>query len=78
LQSKRDALHASTRGSRAITHYFDVLRPPVTRGSGGTAFQAPAPLNPRASRARPRPTSNRRKPPAPHVGPRLPSYFTRT
>jgi hypothetical protein len=77
LKSKRDALHASTRGTRAITHYFDVLRPPVTRGSGGTSFQAPATLNPRATRARPLPRSNRRKPPAPHEGPRLPSYFTR-
>jgi hypothetical protein len=78
LKSQRDAIHASTRGSRPMTHYFNVIRETVSRQSRLTYHRASAALCRRTTRARPRPTSKRKKPPDPPTGPRLPFYFTRS
>jgi hypothetical protein len=74
LQSQRDAIRASTRGSRPITHYFKAIRETVSRIS----FQALETLRHRVTGARPRrPPTKRKKPPDPPRGPLLPSFFTR-
>jgi hypothetical protein len=77
LKSQRDALHASTRGSRPITHYFSAIRTQVLRVSRSVHHRASAALRRRAPNARVRPLPQRRKPPD-HPGPRLPSSFTRS
>jgi hypothetical protein len=80
LKSQRDAIHASTRGSRPITHYFNAIR-----ATGAVPFQsrlthhrASSALRRRATRARPRPKPKRKQPPDPQRGPSLPSIFTRS
>jgi hypothetical protein len=42
LKSQRDAIHASTRGSRPITRYFNVIRETVSRQSRLTYHRASA------------------------------------
>jgi hypothetical protein len=92
LKSQRDAIHASTRGSRPLTHYFNVLTETVSRQSRLTYHRATVALRrgtgairrlapserARVTPAIPRPPPKRKKPPDPHPGPRLPSHFSRS
>jgi hypothetical protein len=78
LQSKREAVLSSTRGSRPLTHYFTVLPVPVSRQPLRYLNpNASVSLRRRATRVRPRPINKRRQPPEPPGGPRIPAYFTR-